>query len=63
MTDVPLNALLTLKVVKCKPKNNNLGGDSQIFLCKFVIFFVTLGLKVLRLLGLKVVFEADINKS
>jgi hypothetical protein len=32
------------------------GGNSQNFLCKFVRFFVTLGLKILRLLRLQVVF-------
>jgi len=41
----------------------SLCGDSQNFLCKFVRFFVTLGLKILRLFWLKVIFEADINKS
>ncbi len=40
-----------------------LGGDSQNFLNKFVRFFVTLGLKILRLLRLKVLFEADIIKG
>jgi len=39
------------------------GGDSQNFLRKFVRFFVTLGLKILRLLRLKVLFEADIIKG
>ncbi len=39
----------------CKETNtvltniNKLGGNSQNFLCKFLIFFVTLGLKILRL--------------
>ncbi len=42
---------------------NFLGGNSQNFLSKFLIFFVTLGLKILRLKWLKVVFEADINKK
>jgi len=42
---------------------NALGQNSQNFLCKFFIFFVTLGLKILRLYWLYVVFEADINKS
>jgi hypothetical protein len=41
----------------------NLGGDSQYFLHKFIIFFVTLGLKILRLFRLKVLFEADIIKE
>jgi len=36
------------------------GGDSQNFLHKFVNFFVTLGLKILRLFSLKVLFEAAI---
>ncbi len=40
-----------------------LGGNSQNFLCKFVRFFVTLGLKILRLFRLKVLFKADIFKS
>jgi len=39
------------------------GGNSQNFLHKFVRFFVTLGPKILRLLGLKVIFEADIIKG
>jgi len=41
-------------------KLSGLGGDSQNFLCKFVRFFVTLGLKILRLFMLKVLFEADV---
>ncbi len=40
-----------------------LGGNSQNFLSKFLRLFVTLGLKILRLLRLKVVFEVDINKK
>ncbi len=37
------------------------GGNSQNFLGKFVRFFITLGLKILRLLRLKLVFfKADI---
>jgi hypothetical protein len=39
------------------------GGDSKNFLWKFVRFFITLGLKILRLSRLKVVFEADIIKG
>ncbi len=39
-----------------------LGRNSQNFLRKFVRFFVTLDLKILRLKSRKVVFEADINK-
>jgi hypothetical protein len=39
-----------------------LGGDSQNFLRKFVRFFLTLSLKILILLRLKVVFDADIIK-
>jgi len=42
---------------------NEQGGDSQNFLCKFIIFFVTLGLKILTLFRLKVVFETDIIKG
>jgi len=38
------------------------GGNSQNFLSKFVRFFVTLGLKILRLQRLKVVFEVDVIK-
>ncbi len=38
------------------------GWDSQNFLSKFVRFVVTLGLKILRLLSLKVLFEADTIK-
>ncbi len=41
----------------------NLRWDAQNFLRKFERFFVILGLKILRLLMLKVVFKADINKS
>ncbi len=37
-----------------------LGRDAQNFLQKFLRFFVTLSLKILRL---KEVFEVDINKS
>ncbi len=44
-------------------KVNHLGGDSQNFLRKFLIFFVTLGLKILRLFWLKFLFEADIIKG
>jgi len=40
-----------------------LSGNSQNFLCKFVRFFVSLGLKIVILLRLKVVFEADIIKK
>jgi hypothetical protein len=39
------------------------GGDSQNFLRKLVRFFVTLGLKILRLFRLKVLFEADVIKG
>jgi hypothetical protein len=39
-----------------------LGGNSQNFLSKFVRFFVTLGLKIMRFSRFKVVFEADIIK-
>jgi hypothetical protein len=38
------------------------GQNSQNFVSKFVRFFETLGLKILRLLRLKVVFKADIIK-
>jgi len=41
----------------------NVRGNSQNFLSKFIRFFVTLGLKILRLLRLKVFFEADIIKT
>jgi len=41
---------------------NRQGGNSQNFFSKFVRFFVTLGLKILRLSRLKVVFETDIIK-
>jgi len=39
-----------------------LGGNSQNFLSKFVRFFVTFGLEILRILMLKVIFEADNTK-
>jgi len=39
------------------------GENSQNFLRKFVRFFFTLGLKILRLFRLKVLFEADIIKG
>jgi len=41
----------------------NQDGNSQNFLGKFVRFFLTLGLKILRLFRLKVLFEADIIKG
>jgi len=41
----------------------NPGGNSQNVLQKFVRFFVTLDIKILRLLTLKVVFNADIIKG
>jgi len=34
------------------------GGDSQNYLGKFIRFFVTLGLEILRLFRLKILFEA-----
>jgi len=37
------------------------GGNSQNFLGKFVRFFVTVGLKILRFFKLKVYFETDIK--
>jgi len=43
--------------------DKGLGGDSQNFLHKFVRFFITLGLKILRLFGLGVLFEANIIKG
>jgi len=46
-----------------KIQRSRLGGNSQNFLQKFVRFFITLGLKILKLLKLRVVFEAYINKS
>ncbi len=39
------------------------GSDSQNFLGKFVRFFVTLGIKILRLFRLKVLFEEYIIKG
>jgi len=42
---------------------NSQGGDSQNFLRKFARLFVTLGLKILKVLSLKVVFDADIIKG
>jgi hypothetical protein len=36
------------------------GGNSQNFLGKFIRFFVTLDLKIMRLFRLKVLFEATI---
>jgi len=45
------------------PIIENLSGNSQNFLGKFVRFFVTLGLKILRLFRLTVLFEADIIKG
>jgi len=41
----------------------NTGFILQNFVDKFVRFFVTLGLKILRFIRLKVLFEADINKG
>jgi hypothetical protein len=43
--------------------SRKLAGDSQNFLQKFVRFFVTLGLKILRFFMHKVLFEADIIKG
>jgi len=43
-------------------KFKDLGGNSQNFLLKFIRFFVTLGLKILRLFRFKVVFEANVIK-
>jgi len=40
-----------------------LGGDSQNLIQKSVRFFVTLGLKILKLFRLKVLFEADVIKG
>ncbi len=39
------------------------GGNSQNFLGKLVRFFVTLGLRILRLFRLKELFEANITKG
>jgi len=36
------------------------GNSQQNFVSKFIRFFVTLGLKILRLFSFKVLFEADI---
>jgi len=49
-------------LVHCKAFNP-LGANSQIFLSKFVRFFITLDLKILRLFRFKVLFEADIIKG
>jgi len=46
--------------MKLDVANWQLGGDSQNFLFKLARFFVTLGLKILRLLRFKVLIEADI---
>jgi len=46
-----------------KPQILYQGQNLQNFLGKFVRFFVTLGLKILRLLRLKVLFEANIIKG
>jgi len=53
---------LQLIVSLYKPRNKHqyLGGNSQNFLGEFIRFFVTLGLKILRLFRLKVLFEADL---
>jgi len=52
----------TTKIPGLQDKTEVLGQNSQNFLSKFVRFFVTLGLNILRLKWLNVVFEADINK-
>jgi len=45
----------------CGPKTvDSQGGNSQNFLGKFVRFFVTFGLKILRLFRFKILFEANI---
>jgi len=64
----PLRPFLFATGIQARFKKFNfwlmfLGGDSQNFLGKFVRFFVTLGLKILRLFILKVLFEADIIKG
>ncbi len=46
-----------------KVNREELGGNSQNFLSKFVRFFVTLGHKILRSQRLKVVFEANVIKG
>jgi len=46
---------LAIHIIWHKPHRRN----SQNFLCKFIRFFVTLGLKIFRPLSLKVVFDAD----
>jgi len=45
------------------PTVKDQGGNSQNFLGKFVRFFLTLGLKILRLFRFKVLFEVDIIKG
>jgi hypothetical protein len=55
--------MIKRKIYCRREKDENLGGNSQNFLHKFVRFFVTLGIKILRLFKLKVLFEANINKS
>jgi hypothetical protein len=60
-----LHAFLNKKklfYISFKFLDRTLGGNSQNFLSKFVTFLVFLGLKILRFLRLKVVFEADIIK-
>jgi len=53
----PWLRLTVIIMVECQ------GGNSQNILCKFIRFFLTLVLKILRLFWFKVVFEADINKG
>jgi hypothetical protein len=53
---------MPILIKRLKNKFKILGGNSQNFLGQFVRFFITLGLKILRLFRLKVVFEADIIK-
>ena len=52
--------LATYHTLICK--KNHLSQNSQNFLSYFVRFFITLCLKILRLLRLNVVFKSDIIK-
>jgi hypothetical protein len=58
----PVNVIIWLSLTS-EWKVKFLGGDSQNVLGKFLRFFVTLGLKILRSSRPKVLFEADIIKG
>jgi len=57
---IPETGLKWFALNSSRPVNKDQGGDSQNFIGKFVRFFVTLGLKILRLYRLTVL-KVDFN--